>query len=184
MLTVDMILRKAMRGEMDLMTPAMAVAQEITGIPDLAGAASDVFEEHLGYVRGFKKAVLLVAGAAAQKLMMNLAKEQEVLMGIADMAIFTYTAESTALRVQKLAGMRGSHEAVAHEIDMLRVYTYEAAEWIHSAGKEALLGFATGDELKMMLMGLKRFTKTADFNTKEARQRIALRLIESGGYPF
>jgi len=67
-------------------------------------------------------------------------------------------------------------------MDIMRVYTYEASEWIQSAGKEALLGFADGDELKMMLMGMKRFCKTEDFNTKEARQRIAMNVIENNAY--
>jgi len=182
MLTVDMILKKAMKGEMDLMTPAMAVANELMGIPDFGPGPDDVFEQHLEVIEKLKKAVLLVAGAAVQKLMMTLSKEQEILMAIADMAIWTYTAESTVLRVQKLAGMRGGEAAVARELDIMKVYTYEAAEWIHSAGKEALLAFADGDELKMMLMGLKRFCKVEPFNTKEARQRIAIGLIEANRY--
>ena len=101
--------------------------------------------------------------------MQPLAKEQEVLMRIADMMIWTYTAESLVLRVQKLAGQRGE-DAVAHEMAMMKVYCYEVAERMHSAGKEALLAFAEGDELKGMLMGLKRFTKTEPFNTTAARQ--------------
>ncbi|MGB0171940.1 MAG: acyl-CoA dehydrogenase family protein [Flavobacteriales bacterium] len=181
MLTVDMILKKAMKGEMDLMTPAMAVAQEIMGIPDFGMPPVDPFEAHLEYVEKFKKAVLLVAGAAVQKLMQSLAKEQEVLMRIADMMIWTYTAESLVLRVQKLAGQRGE-DAVAHEMAMMKVYCYEVAERMHSAGKEALLAFAEGDELKGMLMGLKRFTKTEPFNTTAARQAIAQKLIEENEY--
>ena len=181
MLTVDMILKKAMKGEMDLMGPAMAVAQELTGIPDFESTPTDIFEAHLGYVRNLKKAILMVAGSAAQKLMMTLAKEQEILMGIADMAIWLYTLESTVLRVQKLAGMR---DDVSLQTDIMKVYAYESAEWIHSAGKETLLAFADGDELKMMLMGLKRFCKIEDFNTKEARQRIAQHLIDKNEYPF
>ena len=181
MLTVDMILKKAMKGQMDLVTPAMAVAQEIMGIPDFGMPPVDPFEAHLEYVEKFKKAVLLVAGAAVQKLMQSLAKEQEVLMRIADMMIWTYTAESLVLRVQKLAGQRGE-DAVAHEMAMMKVYCYEVAERMHSAGKEALLAFAEGDELKGMLMGLKRFTKTEPFNTTAARQAIAQKLIEENEY--
>lgn len=182
MLTVDMILKKAMKGEMDLMTPAMAVANELTGIPDLSPPSSDVFERHLSYVSNLKKAVLMVAGSAAQKLMMSLAKEQEILMGIADMIIWTYTLESTVLRVQKIAQKQGNLENLEIQMAIMKVYGYEASEWIHSSGKEALLAFADGDELKMMLMGLKRFCKTEDFNTKEARQLIAQHMIEKGGY--
>ena len=181
MLTVDMILKKAMKGQLDLMTPAMAVAQEIMGIPDFGMPPVDPFEAHLEYVEKFKKAVLLVAGAAVQKLMQSLAKEQEVLMRIADMMIWTYTAESLVLRVQKLAGQRGE-DAVAHEMAMMKVYCYEVAERMHSAGKEALLAFAEGDELKGMLMGLKRFTKTEPFNTTAARQAIAQKLIDENEY--
>ena len=132
-------------------------------------------------VEKFKKAVLLVAGAAVQKLMQSLAKEQEVLMHIADMMIWTYTAESLVLRVQKLAGQRGEDD-VAHEMAMMKVYCYEVAERMHSAGKEALLAFAEGDELKGMLMGLKRFTKTEPFNTTAARHEVAVKLIEEGKY--
>jgi len=124
----------------------------------------------------------MVAGAAAQKLMMSLAKEQEILMNIADMAIWAYTIESTVLRVQKLAAQKGSTDELGVQMDIMRVYTYEASEWIQSAGKEALLGFADGDELKMMLMGMKRFCKTEDFNTKEARQHIAMNVIENNAY--
>ena len=100
MLTVDMILKKAMKGELDLMTPAMAVANELTGIPEFGDAPVDVYEKHLGYVKNFKKATLMVGGPRP-KPMMSLAKEQEILMGIADMAIWAYTAESLVLRAQK-----------------------------------------------------------------------------------
>jgi alkylation response protein AidB-like acyl-CoA dehydrogenase len=182
MLTVDMILKKAMKGEIDLMTPAMAISSELTGVPDMALPPKDLFEKHLQYVRNFKKAILMVAGAAAQKLMMTLAKEQEILMSIADMAIWAYTVESTILRVQKLRNIRGSEADLSVQEAIMRVYTYEASEWIHSSGKEALLAFAEGDELKMMLMGMKRFAKTEDFNTKDARQLIALDLINKNEY--
>ena len=182
MLTVDMILKKAMKGEIDLMTPAMAISSELTGVPDMTPPPTDLFEKQLQYVRNFKKAILMVAGSAAQKLMMSLAKEQEILMNIADMAIWAYTAESTILRVQKLRGLRGNEADLSVQEAIMRVYTYQASEWIHSAGKEALLAFAEGDELKMMLMGMKRFAKTEDFNTKEARQLIAMHLIEKNEY--
>ncbi|MFM7770929.1 MAG: acyl-CoA dehydrogenase family protein [Bacteroidota bacterium] len=103
MLTVDMILKKAMKGELDLMGPAMSVANELMSIPDFNEPSDNIFERYLGYIEGFKKAVLMVAGSAAQKLMMQLAKEQEILMSIADMATLTYVAESTILRTQKRA---------------------------------------------------------------------------------
>ena len=182
MLTVDMILKKAMKGEMDLMTPAMAVANELTGVPDFSPPSDDPFERQLSYVANMKKAILMVAGSAAQKLMMSLGKEQEILMNIVDMAIWLYTIESTVLRVQKLAQKSGGTDELQIEMAIMETYTYEASEWIHSAGKEALLSFADGDELKMMIMGMKRFCKTQDLNTKAARQLIAAHLIEKNSY--
>ena len=196
LLIIDMVLKKAMKGQLDLMTPAMEVANDLTGIPDFGGGATDIFSQHHAYLAGFKKAILMVMGSAVQKLMETLSKEQEVLMHAADMAIWAYNMESLLLRVQKLAGKAAGVDCddpvaaaagadkVEIQMDMLRVYTYEVAEQIHSAGKEALLAFAEGDELRMMLMGMKRFTKVEPFNTKEARQRIALSQIEAGAYTF
>ena len=183
MLTVDMILKKAMKGEIDLMTPAMEVANEIMGIPDFNPPSDDIFERHLDYIRKFKKAVLMVAGSAAQKLMMSLAKEQEVLMGIADMAIWTYTAESIVLRVQKLHKAQGD-EAAALPLEVMQTYIHWAADKINVSGRDALMGFAEGDELKMMLMGMKRFTKVEPFNCKESRRKIAQACIDKNEYCF
>ena len=183
MLTVDMILKKAMKGEIDLMTPAMEVANEIMGIPDFNPPSDDIFERHLEYIRKFKKAVLMVAGSAAQKLMMSLAKEQEILMGIADMIIWTYTAESIVLRVQKLHKYQGA-EAGALPIEVMQTYIHSSADKINVSGRDALMGFAEGDELKMMLMGMKRFTKVEPFNCKESRRKIAQACIDKNEYCF
>jgi len=179
LLIVDMILKKAMKGELDLMTPAMNVANELMAIPDFGEAPSNTFEQCHKYVSQFKKAVLLVAGAAVQKLMMQLEKEQEVLMHVADMIIATYTAESMLLRIEKLN--RKGVNTELHE-EMLKVHCYDSAETISAAGKEALLAFGTGDELRMMLMGLRRFTKTEPFNVKDARRKVAAKVIEENRY--
>jgi alkylation response protein AidB-like acyl-CoA dehydrogenase len=179
LLIVDMILKKAMKGELDLMTPAMNVANELMAIPDFGEAPSNTFEQCHKYVKQFKKAVLLVAGAAVQKLMMQLEKEQEVLMHVADMIIATYTAESMLLRVEKLS--RQGVNTELHE-EMLKVHCYDSAENISAAGKEALLAFGTGDELRMMLMGLRRFTKTEPFNVKDARRKVAAKVIAENRY--
>ena len=104
-------------------------------------------------------------------------------MGIADMAIWTYAAESLVLRAQKIAQSRGD-EAAALPTDMMQTYLYWAADKINVAGKEALMGYAEADELKMMLMGMKRFTKVDPFNTKEARRRVAQVLIDKSKYIF
>jgi alkylation response protein AidB-like acyl-CoA dehydrogenase len=176
LLTVDMILKKAMKGELDLMGPAMGVANELMSIPDFGDAPNNIFEEYHAVVAKFKKALLLVAGAAVQKLAMQLQKEQEILMNVADMAIQIYCAESVLLRTEKLASMKGA-DATLVEQEMMKCFIYTAAEKINSAGKEALISFGEGDELKMMLMGLRRFTKVEPFNIKESRRVVAAQFI-------
>jgi alkylation response protein AidB-like acyl-CoA dehydrogenase len=181
LLTVDMVLKRAMKGKLDLMTPAMAVQKELMSIPDFGAEDEGAFAKERKYITNFKKAILMVAGAAVQKLMMQLDKEQEILMNIADMAIETYNAESALLRVMKLADTRGE-AAVAVETDIMRTYLYDAADRINKAGKDALNSFADGDELRMMHIGLKRFTKVDPFNTKDARRRICEKLVADNGY--
>lgn len=183
MLTVDMMLKKAMKGELDLMGPAMKVAQELMSIPDFGAPDTTLFAAEKKYLQNFKKAVLMVAGSAAQKLMMNLAKEQEILMNIADMLIEVYVAESLLLRVEKLVSLKGEDAAQA-QLSMLKVYLYDAADRINKSGKDALNSFAEGDEHRMMLMGLKRFTKVEPINAKEERRKIAAQLIEANKYCF
>ncbi|QKJ29514.1 acyl-CoA dehydrogenase family protein [Mucilaginibacter mali] len=184
MLTVDMMLKRAMKGELDLMGPAQQVAGELMSIPDFGASEEEtLFSKEKKYIANFKKAVLMVAGAAVQKLMMQLAKEQEVLMNLADMLIELYVAESLQLRVEKLVGMRGE-EACALQLDMMRVFINDAAEKIMHSGKEALNSFAEGDERRMMMMGLRRFTKTEDVNTTAARRNIAAKVIEENKYCF
>jgi alkylation response protein AidB-like acyl-CoA dehydrogenase len=183
MLTVDMLLKKAMKGELDLMGPAKKIADELFDIPDFDEPTGELFEDEHKYIKNFKKVILMVAGSAAQKLMMQLAKEQEVLMGIADMAIWTYTAESVVLRTQKLISMKGK-EACTNQIAMAQVYVYDVADKINKAAKDALTAFAEGDELRVQLMGVKRFTKTNPLNTKALRQQVAQKLIEENKYCF
>ena len=183
MLTVDLVLKRAMKGELDLMGPAQEVANELMSIPDFGDLPEGVFAEEYKALKGFKKVILMVAGSAVQKLMQSLSKEQEVLMNIADLTIDTYLAESTLLRVDKLISMRGE-EACKDEIAIVKTYFYDIADKINKSGKDAINSFAGGDEAKMMLMGLKRFTKIDGFNSKEARQQIALRVIEAGKYNF
>lgn len=181
MLTVDMILRRAMKGELDLMGPAMKVASELMSIPDMGEPSEGILGNEHKYLEGFKKTILMVAGSAVQKLMQTLSKEQEVLMNIADMSIWTYQAESVLLRVEKMIALKGE-EACAVQIAIAKTYFYDIADKIDKAGKDALNSFAEGDELRMMLMGMKRFTKTNPFNPKAARQVIAEKLISDNRY--
>jgi hypothetical protein len=172
-----------MKGELDLMTPATAVATELMSIPDFGDEDDTPFAAEKKLIANFKKAVLMVAGAAAQKLMMELAKEQEILMNIADMIIDVYVAESLQLRVEKLTQMKGE-EAAALPNEMLQVFLADAADRIHHNGKSALWSFTDGDEQRMMLMGLKRFTKMNPVNVKESRRKIAAKLISENKYCF
>ncbi|HEU4717719.1 MAG TPA: acyl-CoA dehydrogenase family protein [Bacteroidia bacterium] len=181
MLIVDMLLKRAMKGELDLMGPAQKVAGELMAIPDFGAPDTTLFAAEKKTLQQFKKAILLVAGAAVQKLMMQLAKEQEVLMNISDMLIDLYTAESLQLRVEKLVSRNGE-ENCAVQLDILRTFIYDAADRIHKAGKDAINSFAEGDEQRMMLMGLRRFTKVEVFNSKESRRRIAAKMLEENKY--
>jgi hypothetical protein len=180
LLTVDMTLKRAMQGRLNIMGAAMKVSQELMSIPDFGDDEETPFAQEKKLVTNFKKTVLLTAGAAAQKLMMQLDKEQEILMCIANMAIDTFIAESLLLRVIKLTGQ--ANDPVYQ--DILNCYLYDAADRIHKNGKDAINAFAEGDEQRMILMGLKRFTKAQPFNSKEARRRIADRLISDRKYSF
>ncbi|AKD02487.1 acyl-CoA dehydrogenase family protein [Pontibacter korlensis] len=183
MLTVDMILKKALKGELDLMGPAQAVQQELMSIPDFGDEEEGLFTAEHKAIKNLKKAILMVAGTAVQKYMNSLAKEQEILMSIADMAIKTYVAESTLLRVEKLVSQKGE-EAVANQIDIVRVTVNDAVDTAFKAGKEAIAAMAEGDEQRLLFMGLKRFTKKDLYNTKEARRRIAAALIEANEFVY
>lgn len=183
LLAVDMILKRAMKGELDLMGPAMAVQKELMSIPDFGSEDQQLFDEENKAIANMKKAILMTAGAAVQKYMMTLAKEQEILMRIADMAIDTYMAESILLRVQKLVSIKGE-EACALELDMVRVYLNDALDRMNMNGRNAINAMSEGDEQRMMLMGLKRFTKMNPVNTIECRRRIAKKLIEENKYSF
>ena len=183
LLIVDMLLKRALKGELDLMTPAQEVASELMSIPEFGEEDDSLFSAEKKTLKNLKKAGLMIAGSAVQKLMMSLAKEQEILMNIADIIGAVYVVESTILRVEKLVKARGE-EAVQGQLDMMRIYLQEAVDSVYLAGKEALNSFAEGDELNMMLVGLRRFTKVAPYNIKDARQRVAKQLIEANKYCY
>jgi len=145
-------------------------------IPEFGNSDETPFAEERKSIQQFKKAIFMVAGAAVQKLMMKIESEQEILMNIADMSIEVFHAESALLRAMKLVEQKGE-AACSYEIDIARTYLYDAADKINKAGKDAINSFASGDEQRMMLLGIKRFTKVAPFNAKDARRRIASKLI-------
>lgn len=181
MLTVDMLVKKAMKGQLNLLGPAQAVAKELMSVPDFGAEEEGLFAAETKYIANYKKAVLMVAGSAVQKLMTKLAEEQEVIMNVADMIINLYAAESMLLRVQKLASEKGE-EACAVQIAAVKVFVYDVADKINVSGKNALASFADGDEARMLFMGLKRFTKVEVLNTKDARRKVAEHLAKTGSY--
>jgi len=182
MLMVGMIMKRAMKGELNIMEPAMAVAKELVSVPSFeVPDLSKPFAEEKDVLKKLKKAVLMVAGKAAQTFGPKLEEEQEIMMNAADMMIEIYAAESALLRAEKLVGMNGE-EGAKLQVNAAKIYLYEAVEKINKAGRDAIASFTTGDEQKVMLMGLKRFTKINPVNIKQLRREIADHLISKNQY--
>lgn len=185
MLSVGMLVKKAMKGHVDLLGPATAVGEELMGIPSFdAPDFSELFAEEKGLVARLKKVFLMVAGSAVQKFGPELEKHQQLMLAASDILIEVYLAESTILRTEKNA-KRFGEEAQATQIAMSKLYLYSATEKIIQKGKEAIISFAEGDEQRMMLMGLKRFTKyTNNPNVVALRIQIADKVAADNGYTF
>ena len=184
MLMVGMVLKRAMKGELNLFEPAMAVSAELTSVPSFETIdTSELFAAEKEVLKKLKKVFLMVGGKAAMALQDRIEDEQEIMMNLADLMIEIYAAESGILRTEKLVSLKGQ-EACAHQIAMAQVYLSQAVDKINVAAKEAIGSFTKGDEQKVMLMGLKRFTKADLVNTKELRRQIADYMIAQGKYPF
>ncbi len=184
MLLVGMMMKKVMKGELDLLGPAMAVGKELTSIPSFDNPdLSAPLAKEKEVIKNLKKSILMAAGKAAEKFGPKLDAEQEVLMNLADMLIQVYTAESTMLRTEKLIGVYSKTESQLY-LDMARLYLQETVTKVKNAGDEAVACFAEGDELRVMLMGMKRFTKMNPFNTKKLRHAIANVMIERNKFPY
>ncbi|HHS95093.1 MAG TPA: acyl-CoA dehydrogenase [Phaeodactylibacter sp.] len=185
LLCVDMLLKRAMKGKIDIVGPAWAVQKELASMPTFDSSDAAYAAEHKA-VKNFKKAILMVAGAAAKMQMdgkLNLKNEQEILMNVADMMIDTYIAESLLMRVEKLSSIETDISQEVYDA-MLKTYIWDATSRMAKYGKDAICSFATGDLLKPMLMGVKRFTKYEPTNVKEMRRKIAAVLIEKNEYCF
>ena len=185
MLSVGMLMKKAMKGHVDFLGPATKVGEELMGIPSFdTPDYSELFAEEKEMIGKLKKVFLMVAGSAAQKYGPDLEEHQQLLMAAADILIEIYMAESTILRTEKLAKSKGE-ENVKAQIAMAQLYLYNAVDIINSKGKEGIASFAEGDEQRMMLMGLKRFTKYTNLpNVAALRETIAAKVIEENSYPF
>ena len=185
MLAVGMLVKKAMKGHVDLLGPATAVGEELMGIPSFdTPDYSELFAEEKDMIKRLKKVFLMVAGSAVQKFGPQLEEHQQLLMAAADILIQIYLAESAILRTEKNA-KRFGEAAQATQIAMSRYYLYKAVDIISDKGKEAIISFAEGDEQRMMLMGLKRFTKYVNFpNVIALRTQIADKVANDNGYTF
>jgi hypothetical protein len=182
LLTVDMILKRALKGKLDLMGPATQVQKDLMSVPDFDDKDDLIFSDERQLVANMKKAILMTAGAAVQTLMTKLQDEQEIIMNMADMLIELFISESILLRIIKTAERKNITDFI--EADMMKCYLNDAVDKLAKCGKEAINGFAAGDEQRMMLMGLKRFTKMKPLNTKDLRRKIADHLITEGAYAF
>jgi alkylation response protein AidB-like acyl-CoA dehydrogenase len=182
LLSVGMLVKKALKGEVDLFTPAMAVQKELMSVPDFgADSSDDYFAAEKKALKNAKKAILMTAGAGVQKFAQAFEKEQEIIMDVADMLIEVFVCESLLLRTEKLVSTKGE-EACALEIDITKTYLSDAFERIQISGKHAVSSFNDGDVLRVMLSGLRRFTKYDAVNTVATRRRIADKLIADNQY--
>lgn len=183
LLLVKMIFKKAMTGEINVMKSAKAVAKELMSIPSFDTPSETFFAEEKKVLQNLKKSILMIAGTAAQKLGDKIALEQEVMMNIANMIIEVYMLESALLKTEKLVHKDGN-EVHDEKISMCINYLHHAVEEVRKNGKEALFALLEGDEQKMLLMGLKRFTKVQATNLKEHRRKIAKKMIKENEYCF
>ncbi|MBT8309252.1 MAG: acyl-CoA dehydrogenase [Flavobacteriaceae bacterium] len=185
MLCVGMLVKKAMRGHVDLLGPAMKVQEELMGIPSFETPDySELFAEEKAMVAKLKKVFLMVAGAAVQKYGQDLEEHQQLLIAAADILIEIYMAESAILRTEKNA-KRFGEESQSVQIAMSKLYLYNAINIIEDKGKESIISFAEGDEQRMMLMGLKRFTKYQNYpDIVDLRNEIAEKVKAENKYCF
>jgi alkylation response protein AidB-like acyl-CoA dehydrogenase len=185
MLSVGMLIKKAFKGHVDLLNPANKVREELVGIPSFdTPDYSELFSEEKEMISKLKKAFLMVAGGAVQKYGPDLDGHQQLLLAAADILIEIYMAESTLLRSEKLAKRLGE-ETVKEQIAMAKLYLYKAVDVITLKGKESIISFAEGDEQRMMLMGLRRFTKYTNMpNIVALRETITAKLVAENQYCF
>jgi alkylation response protein AidB-like acyl-CoA dehydrogenase len=185
MLAVGMLVKKAMKGHVNLLEPAMAVGAELTSIPSFdVPDYSLLFAEEKEMLVKLKKVFLMVAGSAVQKFGTELDEHQQLLLAASDILIEVYMAESAILRTEKNAARYGE-DSQKEQIAMAQLYLYQASKIIQARAEEGISGFADGDEQRMMLMGLKRFTKYTNMpNVIALRDVIANKVTTANKYPF
>lgn len=185
LLTVGMLLKKAMKGELDLITPAMEVGNSLTGIPSFdIPDFSEVLSEEKTMIAKLKNAFLMIAGKAVQTYGMDLENHQQLVLAAAEIMIEIYMAESAILKAEKLSKKISAKDA-HYQIAMAQLSLFNAVEKSANMGKEAIIYLSEGDEQRMMLMGLKRFTKYVNNpNPIALRKVIAEKVISENKYCF
>jgi alkylation response protein AidB-like acyl-CoA dehydrogenase len=185
LLTIGMLVKKALKGEIDLMTPAMEVGKSLMSIPsfDIPDYTA-LFSEEKSMINSLKKTFLMIAGKAVQTFGMELEKQQQLIMNIADILIQIYVAESTLLKTEKLVH-RTDEANCEGQISIAKLNLYNAVETTIQKGKESIISFTSGDEQRMLLMGLRRFTKYSNMpNIIALRNTIAHRISQENKYCF
>ena len=183
LLVVDMLVKRYLKGRIDLLGPAMGIQKELLSVPEFGEAPEGLLAIEMKAVRNAKKAALMIAGSAVQKFMQKLADEQEIIMNVTDMLIEIFTSESVILRTLKFAAAKGEDAAQIYA-DMARVYVSDSLERINLLGKHAISAFAEGDDMKLLMLGMKRFTKLDPVNTTKLRREIAVKMIAEDRYCF
>ena len=185
MLSVGMLIKKAMKGHVDVLNPAMAVKDELMGIPSFdVPDYSELFSEEKSIIVNLKKIFLMVSGAALQKYGEKMEQHQQLILAASDILIQVYIAESAILRAEKMVKKNGE-ESAKEPIAMAKLNLFHAIDVIETAGKHSIISFSEGDEQRMMLMGLKRYIKYVNMpNIIELRNIIADKVIKENKYTF
>lgn len=185
MLSIGMLIKKAMKGHVNVLEPAMAVKEELMGIPSFdVPDYSELFSEEKNIIKNLKKLFLMVAGAALQKYGEKIEQQQQLMLAASDILIQVYLAESAILRAEKMAKKEGE-DNVKEQIAMAKLNLFHAIDVIETAGKHSIISFSTGDEQRMMLVGLKRYIKYVNMpNIIELRHIVAEKVINENKYCF
>ncbi len=183
LLVADTTIKKALKSGFDVVRYANHIIKDLDEKPDDETTELSYYEEKRKYIKNFKKTVLLLLGAVSEKFERKLVEEQEILFNVSDIIIQIYAAESTLLRIEKSESMKGEEYIKIYK-DILDIFVYDAANIIYKAALDAISSFTEGDEQKILLDRINMFTKVAPVNVKEARRRIADKLIDDNRYNF
>ena len=183
MLSIDMLIRRVMKGDIDLLGPAQQVQKELMSMPSFGQAASGILSAELGYVKNLKKLFFAVAGATVQSLMKKLKHEQEILMHLSDILAEIYLCESAIMRTLKSIDLKGE-EACRGQVALTQIYINDAIERAAVHAKNIVSSWAEGDMLRILMMGIKRYTKHEFLNTKALRREVADQLLAANAYCY